>query len=887
MKKIFIFLVFLSIFFTGLLFFLDSVPSVYAQACIETSRSLVNCGDNSTMPVDPSPYGHFSNSAVGTTGTLSVACDQRVINTSQQEVINYSNCPPSFSGVCEPNVSNTGNEVACAVYASCGNSIKEEYECCDGGPNCNGACQCVFSQGEQPGFCGDGICSGGESAVSCGIDCGSGACSSFMNVPGIDPGNVNILVYQGETASLGIETNGPSSGDNFNVSFIGACPSGATCSPSSGINNGRSEIIVGYDGGGAPIYDYGPYQIGFNVTTGASTPVGNYPVVVQIHNTSEPACSSSARKNLIVKPSRKTVCDGSWYEIPPGANFTNMGTNPRGGAGIFNSPNLPDIRSINFFHTSGESLFEQICTYPGSTNTSCTWGTDYNENKPNPGQQITHAPYLTSAAGVGPPPFFYSVINVTRRLRYNSISTTYRSNSVNGSWFSDGNTFAPPSAVWGTPVSTTDNNGRTYNFRRNGDHYEYSCSVTQPDLIVNNLQVIGGLTVGTNLGFSGLVSNTGTGSTGVDFDSRLRIDIGNNDTWDVTVSPNHSSGPLAASASETETWSNAWVATAGTHKFEICTDINNEVTESNESNCFTSTFIVSAGAMPNLVIQSSSLTPAIRTAGSNLTFLGIVRNSGTAPTGVAPAGTSQTRLTIDINSNGFGVGIPADVVIDRATSILSPAPTNPYSENEWYNWTAVAGTHVYRITADVGSTIAESNEGDNIYEASFTVAPPNAVPSISASPGTISNGGSSNITWSCSTGTGNISCSSGSCPWSGSSGVNSTGALSANVTYTLTCQNGGTTANTTVTVITDYTLNVIKSGQGTVTSNPAGISCGADCSQAYAPDTAVTLTATPATGRIFTGWSGDCTGRGTCNLIMNSSKSVNANFAIDPNYKEF
>ena len=49
-------------------------------------------------------------------------------------------------------------------------------------------------------------------------------------------------------------------------------------------------------------------------------------------------------------------------------------------------------------------------------------------------------------------------------------------------------------------------------------------------------------------------------------------------------------------------------------------------------------------------------------------------------------------------------------------------------------------------------------------------------------------------------------------------------------------------------------------GSGTVTSSPAGIDCGVDCAQDYDQPTVVTLTATPASGQQFTGWSGDCSG---------------------------
>lgn len=77
-----------------------------------------------------------------------------------------------------------------------------------------------------------------------------------------------------------------------------------------------------------------------------------------------------------------------------------------------------------------------------------------------------------------------------------------------------------------------------------------------------------------------------------------------------------------------------------------------------------------------------------------------------------------------------------------------------------------------------------------------------------------------------------------------------------------------------------FVLNVAKSGTGTgtVTSAPAGINCGATCSSSFASGASVTLTATPTGGAVFGGWSGACTGTGTCNVTMNGTASVTANF---------
>ncbi len=80
-----------------------------------------------------------------------------------------------------------------------------------------------------------------------------------------------------------------------------------------------------------------------------------------------------------------------------------------------------------------------------------------------------------------------------------------------------------------------------------------------------------------------------------------------------------------------------------------------------------------------------------------------------------------------------------------------------------------------------------------------------------------------------------------------------------------------------------FTLNVTKKGggSGTLTSSPAGISCGADCTQSYDSGTVVTLTATAAAGSTFTGWSGACTGTpksSPCTVSMTANKTATATF---------
>jgi uncharacterized protein (DUF2141 family) len=111
---------------------------------------------------------------------------------------------------------------------------------------------------------------------------------------------------------------------------------------------------------------------------------------------------------------------------------------------------------------------------------------------------------------------------------------------------------------------------------------------------------------------------------------------------------------------------------------------------------------------------------------------------------------------------------------------------------------------------------------------------------------------------------------SGACTGTGSCQVTVDAAKSVTATFSLS---SGT-----------YTLTVAKAGTGTgtVTSSPAGINCGADCTEAYSPGTVVTLTQTAPAGSYFVGWGGFCGGTGSCSVTMNAAKSVTATFSSSP-----
>ena len=72
------------------------------------------------------------------------------------------------------------------------------------------------------------------------------------------------------------------------------------------------------------------------------------------------------------------------------------------------------------------------------------------------------------------------------------------------------------------------------------------------------------------------------------------------------------------------------------------------------------------------------------------------------------------------------------------------------------------------------------------------------------------------------------------------------------------------------------TVNKAGTGSGTVSSNPAGITCGGVCTAAFSDGAIVTLTPSANPGSTFSGWSGDCSSSGV--VTMTSDKSCIATF---------
>lgn len=95
-------------------------------------------------------------------------------------------------------------------------------------------------------------------------------------------------------------------------------------------------------------------------------------------------------------------------------------------------------------------------------------------------------------------------------------------------------------------------------------------------------------------------------------------------------------------------------------------------------------------------------------------------------------------------------------------------------------------------------------------------------------------------------------------------------------------------ATTTLNIIppNSYSIDITKSGLGTVTSSIGSINCGSACTGTFVSGQSITLTANPDTNSTFTRWTGvdNCSISRVCTFILNDNITVVAIFTeIIPN----
>jgi len=83
----------------------------------------------------------------------------------------------------------------------------------------------------------------------------------------------------------------------------------------------------------------------------------------------------------------------------------------------------------------------------------------------------------------------------------------------------------------------------------------------------------------------------------------------------------------------------------------------------------------------------------------------------------------------------------------------------------------------------------------------------------------------------------------------------------------------------------EFALTIQKqgSGDGLVTSNPSGVSCGSDCDEMFVDGTIVTLDADPVAGSTFVRWLScpSVNQQDQCVVEMTTDRTVRAEFSLD------
>ena len=287
--------------------------------------------------------------------------------------------------------------------------------------------------------------------------------------------------------------------------------------------------------------------------------------------------------------------------------------------------------------------------------------------------------------------------------------------------------------------------------------------------------------------------------------------------------------------------------------------------------------------MPFLPIRTR-LTQACRRGGRALTGGLALVCLGVGVVG--PAAAAQLSLTwadTSTNEDGFKVERKTGSTGAYGPLVALAAGTTGYVDAA----VATGTTYCYRVRA-------YNTAGDSAYSNEACATPASATlytvtvsragtgsGTITSSPSGITCG--SDCTENYSSGT---SIALSATPASGATFTGWSGACTGTGGCALVVEaNKSLTATFATSTPATYTLTLTKSGtgSGTVTSSPSGITCGSDCTESYTSGTSVTLSAAPATGSTFAGWSGACTGSGTtCAVSMTAARSVTATFATTP-----
>lgn len=226
-------------------------------------------------------------------------------------------------------------------------------------------------------------------------------------------------------------------------------------------------------------------------------------------------------------------------------------------------------------------------------------------------------------------------------------------------------------------------------------------------------------------------------------------------------------------------------------------------------------------------------------------------------------------VVIKLTTPGYGWPIPMERPVSNYSSTATASAGQSYYSSNGTGWTdltaSYANTNValkavsqYAITASISGGNGSISSANPAYTgnggtATFDLAPVGGyVPSPTVT---------------------------GSCPAGSFSGNSyTTAAISGNCSVGFSFVPDGS-------ILLSLAVSGASGGSVSAAPSPPGGICPSNCSQLFPADEIVTLTPAAGPGAVFSNWSGDCGGSGTCQITMNSAKSVTANFSWQPNAK--
>ncbi|MEZ4402231.1 MAG: hypothetical protein R3B06_19560 [Kofleriaceae bacterium] len=229
----------------------------------------------------------------------------------------------------------------------------------------------------------------------------------------------------------------------------------------------------------------------------------------------------------------------------------------------------------------------------------------------------------------------------------------------------------------------------------------------------------------------------------------------------------------------------------------------------------------------------------------------------------------------DLNPAGINCGATCAQSVTHGTSLTLSA--SPAVGSTFASWSGggCSGTGTCTVTVTAATTVTATFPST----ATRSASPPTAPAAPDASPAGINCGATCASAFNYGTTVTLTATPIAGHTFNGWSGAGCSG--------TGTCTVSMTTAQTVTATFTAaiYTLTVTKLGGGSstsVSSFPAGVSCGATCTAQYPAGSVVELDAFASGLWIFSEWTGDCAGTDSfCTFTMDANKAVTAQFIRD------